>query len=439
MDYQQEYKKKLVSADEAVKVVKSGDWIDYPLGIGGTNELAAALARRKEELCGVKLRPVLPVWPNYCMEVDPDENHFSWNSRYFSSKERHYHQQGLLYYLPMQFNELPSVVTCLAPDVFMATVTPMDQHGWFNWGASASVSRVSARNARKVLVEVNTNMPRVLGGNSEAVHISEIDYIYESTNPPLPSLNPVTPTETEKCTAVHVIEHMRDGSCIQLGQGGIPGAVGAMVAASDLQDLGVHTEIYVEAFLEMTEAGKITGRRKTIDPLKQVFSLAWGSKRLYDFLDNNPGLASYPFDYVNHPGRIARNDNVVSVNTAIEVDLLGQICSEPVGTGPISGTVAQLAFMEGAYRSPGGQSFVCLTSTSKQPDGSLQSNIKPVLTRGAIIACSRSASPVIVTEYGTADMRRRTTRERAEALINIAHPSFQDKLISAAKQMKIWR
>jgi acyl-CoA hydrolase len=387
LDYQQEYEKKLISADEAVKIVKSGDWIGYPLGICGANELAAALARREKAV---------------------------------------------------QFNELPAVVTPLAPDVFMATVAPMDQHGWFNWGASAVLSRASARNARKVLVEVNTNMPRVLGGNSEAIHISEIDFIYESTNPPLPVLNPIAPSETEKRIAGYVIERFRNGCCIQLGQGGIPGAVGAAVAASDLRDLGVHTELYVEAFLEMTEAGKITGRRKTIDPLKQVFSFAWGSKRLYDFLDNNPGLASYPLDYVNHPGRIGRNDNVVSVHAAIAVDLLGQICSESVGTGPISGTGAQLAFMEGAYRSPGGQSFVCLTSTSKQPDGSLQSNIKPVLTRGAIITCPRSASPVVVTEYGTADMKGRTAPERTEALINIAHPSFRDKLISAAKHMKIW-
>lgn len=439
MNYQEEYKRKLVTADEAVKVVKSGDWIDYPLGICGANELEAALARRKEELFDVKFRSILSVWPNYCIEADPTGIHFCWNSWHFSGKERNYYQQGLVYYIPMKFNELPAMVTNLTTDVFMATVAPMDRHGWFNFGASATGSRASIRNAGNVLVEVNTNMPRVLGGNSEAIHISEIDYIYESSNPPLPAIAPVPATAAEKSIAGFVLEHMRDGSCIQLGIGGIPGAVGSMVAASDLKDLGVHTEMYVDAFLEMTEARKITGRRKNIDPLKQVFSFAFGSKLLYEFLDDNPGLASYPIDYVNNPWRIARNDNVVSVNAAIEVDLFGQICSESVGTRHISGTGGQLDFVEGAYRSKGGQSFVCLSSTFKGADGKVQSNIKPVLTTGAIITCPRTASHIIVTEYGTADIKGRTTWERAEALINIAHPGFRDELVKAAQQMKIWR
>lgn len=439
MNYQDEYKKKLVSADEAVKIIKSGDWIDYPLGICGANELEAALARRKNELFDVKFRVILSVWPNYCIEADPSGLHFCWNSWHFSAKERNYHQQGLAYYIPMKFNELPSMVTNLTTDVFMATVAPMDKHGWFNFGASTTGSRASIQNARHILVEVNTNMPRVLGGNSEAIHISEVNYVCESTNPPLPSISPVSATEAEKCIAGFIMERMRDGCCIQLGIGAIPGTVGSMVAVSDLQDLGVHTEMYVDAFVEMTEAGKISGSRKAIDPYKQVFSFAFGSQRLYDFLDDNPGLATYPIDYVNNPWRIARNDNVVSVNAAIEVDLFGQICSESVGTRHISGTGGQLDFVEGAYRSKGGQSFICLSSTFKKPDGSFESTIKPVLTTGAIITCPRTASHIIVTEYGMADMKGRTTWERAEALVNIAHPAFRDVLVEAAKQMKIWR
>ncbi|HEX3012241.1 MAG TPA: acetyl-CoA hydrolase/transferase C-terminal domain-containing protein [Syntrophomonadaceae bacterium] len=439
MNYAEEYKKKLVSAEEAVKVVKSGDWIDYPLGVCGANELEAALARRKDELFDVKFRVILSVWPNYCIEADPTGTHFCWNSWHFSGKERSYSKQGLVYYIPMKFNELPSMVTNLKTDVFMATVAPMDKHGWFNFGASTTGSRASIGNARHVLVETNTNMPRVLGGNSEAIHISEVDYIYESTNPPLPSVDPVSASDEEKSIAGFIMERMRDGSCVQLGIGAMPGAVGSLVAASDVKDLGVHSEMYVDAFLEMTEAGKITGSRKNIDRFKQVFSFAFGSRHLYDFLDDNPGLASYPIDYVNNPWRIARNDNVVSVNAAIEVDLFGQVCSESVGTRHISGTGGQLDFVEGAYRSRGGQSFICLSSTFERPDGVIESTIKPVLTTGAITTCPRTASHIIVTEYGTADMKGRTTWERAEALVNIAHPSFRDDLIKAANQMKIWR
>lgn len=401
--------------------------------------MEAALALRKDELFDVKFRSILSVWPNYCIEADPSGTHFCWNSWHFSGKERSYYQKGLVYYIPMKFNELPRMVTNLTTDVFMATVAPMDKHGWFNFGASATGSRASIRNARNVIVEVNTNMPRVLGGNSEALHISEIDYIYESTNPPLPSIDPISPSETEKCIAAFILERMRDGSCLQLGIGGIPGAVGSLVADSDLRDLGVHTEMYVDAFLEMTEAGKITGKRKTIDPFKQVFSFAFGIQRLYRFLDDNPGLASYSIDYVNNPWNIALNENVVSINAALEVDLFGQICSESIGTRHISGTGGQLDFVEGAYRSKGGQSFICLSSTYKAADGSIQSNIKPVLTTGAIITCPRTASHIIVTEYGTADMKGRTTWERAEALINIAHPRFRDELVDAARRMKIWR
>jgi butyryl-CoA:acetate CoA-transferase len=439
VNYLDEYKRKLVSAAEAVKVVQSGDWIDYPLGICGANELEAALARRKEELWDVKFRAILSVWPNYCIQADPTGLHFCWNSWHFSGRERYYAQQGLVYYIPMKFNELPAMIFNLKTDVFMATVAPMDKHGWFNFGAATAGSRASIRNARHVLVEVNTNMPRVLGGNSEAVHISEVDYIYESSNPPLPSLNPTSASEPEKNIARFIMERMRDGSCLQLGIGAMPGAVGSLVASSGLQDLGVHSEMYVDAFLEMTEAGKITGRRKIIDRHKQVFSFAFGSRRLYDFLDDNPGLASCPIDYVNNPWIIAQNDNVVSVNAAIEVDLFGQVCSESAGTRHISGTGGQLDFVEGAYRSKGGQSFICLASTFTRPDGTVDSTIKPVLTIGAIITCPRTASHMIVTEYGIADMKGRTTWERAEALVNIAHPAFRDSLVEAARQLKIWR
>ncbi|MDD3853895.1 MAG: acetyl-CoA hydrolase/transferase C-terminal domain-containing protein, partial [Syntrophomonadaceae bacterium] len=246
------------------------------------------------------------------------------------------------------------------------------------------------------------------------------------------------PSDVEVKIAEHIIERLYDGNCIQLGIGGTPNAVGKMVAASDLTDLGVHTEMYVDAYLEMFKAGKITGAHKNIDRYKQVYSFAMGSQELYDYLDDNPGLASYSVDYTNSPIVIAQIDNFVSINACIEIDLFGQVCAESVGTRHISGTGGQLDFVEGAYKSKGGQSFICLPSTI-EIKGQVTSRIKPILSPGAIVTDPRTATHMIVTEYGIANMKGRSTWERAEALINIAHPKFRDRLVRDAEKMNIWR
>ena len=255
---------------------------------------------------------------------------------------------------------------------------------------------------------------------------------------PLPTIPDVAPSETEQKIAEHIIERLYDGNCIQLGIGGIPNAMGAMIAASDLKDLGVHTEMYVDAYVKMTKAGKITGARKNIDKYKQVFSFAMGSRELYDFIDDNPGVIAYSVDYTNSPVVVAGIDDFVSINACIEVDLFGQVCSESVGPRHISGTGGQLDFVEGAYKSKNGQSFICMTSTFEGKNG-LVSRIKPILTPGAIVTSPRTASHMIATEFGIADMKGKSTWERAEALINIAHPKFKDELIKEAGDMKIWR
>ncbi len=210
------------------------------------------------------------------------------------------------------------------------------------------------------------------------------------------------------------------------------------MAASDLKDLGVHTEMYVDAYLEMFKAGKITGARKNIDRYKQVYSFAMGSQELYDFLDDNPGLASYSVDYTNNPVVIAQIDNFVSINACIEIDLFGQVCAETVGTRHISGTGGQLDFVEGAYKSKGGQSFICLPSTIELK-GQVTSRIKPILSPGAIVTDPRTATHMIVTEYGLVNLKGKSTWERAEALVSIAHPDFRDELIAEAGKMNIWR
>ncbi len=440
MSWMEEYKKKLVSADEAVKVIKSGDWVEHAFGVAGANELDAALARRVDELWDVKIRCDIGAWPHYTNEADPTGEHFYWNSWHCGGLDRKYYNQGLLSYVPMKFHECPMMTRkdAVPPNVFMATVSPMDKHGYFSFGAGCPSAWAAIERAQYVMVEVNTNMPRVLGGNQESIHISQIDYVVESSNMPLPTIPDVPPNETEQKIAEHIIERLYNGNCIQLGIGGIPNAMGAMIAESDLKDLGVHTEMYVDAYVKMTKAGKVTGARKNIDKYKQVFSFAMGTKELYDFIDDNPGVIAYSVDYTNSPVVVAGIDDFISINACIEVDLFGQVCSESVGPRHISGTGGQLDFVEGAYKSKNGQSFICMTSTFDGKNG-LVSRIKPILTPGAIVTSPRTATHMVVTEFGIADMKGKSTWERAEALIDIAHPKFRDELIKEAGEMKIWR
>lgn len=440
MSWMEEYKKKLVTADEAVKVIKSGDWVEHAFGVAGANELDAALARRVDELTDVKIRCDIGAWPHYTNEADPTGEHFYWNSWHCGGLDRKYYNQGLLSYVPMKFHECPMMTRkdAVPPYVFMATVSPMDKHGYFSFGAGCPSAWAAIEQAEYVLLEVNTNMPRVLGGNQEAIHISQTDYVVESSNMPLPTIPDVAPDETEQKIAQHIIERLYDGCCIQLGIGGIPNAMGAMIAESDLKDLGVHTEMYVDAYVKMTKAGKVTGACKNIDKYKQVFSFAMGSKELYDFIDDNPGTIAYSVDYTNSPVVVASIDDFVSINACIEVDIFGQVASESVGPRHISGTGGQLDFVEGAYKSKNGQSFICMTSTFESKNG-VVSRVKPILTPGAIVTSPRTATHMIVTEYGIANMKGKSTWERAEALINIAHPKFRDELIKEAGEMKIWR
>jgi butyryl-CoA:acetate CoA-transferase len=441
MDFLKEYQKKLTTADEAVKVVRSGDWIEHAFGVNGANELDQALAKRKDELWDVKIRADIGAWPHYTLEADQTEEHFIWMSWHVAGQDKKYINGKGLYYVPMKFHECPVMTRndAVPNNVFMATVSPMDKHGYFSFGAGCPSAMAAVENAEYVMLEVNTNMPRVLGGNQESVHISQVTHVVEGSNPPLPTLPAANPNEVEKKIASNIIERLYDGCCLQLGIGGIPNAIGTMVAESDLKDLGVHTEMYVDAYLEMTKAGRISGAKKNIDKYKQVFSFAMGSRELYDFIDDNPGVIAYSVDYTNSPIVVASIDNFVSINACIEVDLFGQVCAESVGTKHISGTGGQLDFVEGAYKSKGGQSFIAMTSTFTSKDGKMASRIKPILTPGSIVTDPRTATHMVATEYGIANMKGKSTWERAEALIAIAHPDFRDELVKSAEEMTIWR
>ncbi|MEQ8236019.1 MAG: acetyl-CoA hydrolase/transferase C-terminal domain-containing protein [Syntrophomonadaceae bacterium] len=440
LDYAEQYKSKLVTAEEAAKVVKSGDFIEYGFGVNSSFDFDQALAKRIDELWDVNLKCDIGAYQHFTAEADPSGEHFTWNSWHVAAHDKKFIMKNL-FYLPMKFHELPPMTKfdCTPDDIAVVMCTPMDKHGYFNFGASSTNVIAMRETAKIFIVEVNKNMPRCLGGNQECIHISMVDMIIEGAQNPLLVLPAAPPSEVDTKIANNVIGKLRDGCCIQLGIGGVPNAVGTMVAQSDLKDLGVHTEMYVDAYYEMVKAGKITGKFKNLDRYKQVYSFVMGSPELYAYVDDNPGLASYPVSYTNHPFVISQIDDFVSINACVEVDLYGQVCSESVGTRHLSGTGGQLDFVEGAYKSKGGQSFVCMPSTVKKKDGSLASKVQPILTPGAIVTDPRTATHMIVTEYGIAYMKGRSTWQRAEALIEIAHPDFRDDLIKAAQEQKIWR
>ena len=286
---------------------------------------------------------------------------------------------------------------------------------------------------------MNKNQPRVLGGYEEAIHISEVDYIVEGENPPLTQIPAPPITDIDKKVAQYIVEEMCDGCCVQLGIGGMPNAVGMMIAESDLKDLGCHTEMLVDAYVHMANAGKLTGVKKQLDPGKIVFTFALGTNILYEFIDDNPKCATYPVNYTNMPENAARNENLITINNAIEVDIYGQICSESSGFRQITGTGGQFDFLLAGYKSRGGKSIICLPSSYKDKEGKTKSRIVPYLPREESSLAPRTMAHIIVTEYGKVSLKGQNVWQRAEKLISIAHPETRDELIKAAEAQGIWR
>ncbi|MCR1899654.1 butyryl-CoA:acetate CoA-transferase [Irregularibacter muris] len=441
MDFQREYQDKLVTAKEAVRIIQSGDWVDYGWTTGTPVALDKALADRSEELTDVKLRGGILLRVPEVFKVKDVAQHFTWNSWHMSGIERKAIDQGFAYYSPIRYSELPRYYreSSCPNNVAMFQVAPMDKHGYFNFGPNASHMMAVCETSKKIIVEVNKNMPRCLGGFENSIHISKVEYIVEGDHPSIGELGGAKATEIDKQVAQLIVEDIPNGACLQLGIGGMPNAVGSLIAQSDLKDLGVHTEMYVDAFVDIAKEGKINGSQKSIDRFRQTYAFGAGTKKLYDYIDNNPEAMSAPVDYTNDVRVISSIDQFISINNAVEVDLFGQVNSESVGIKHISGAGGQLDFVLGAYLSKGGKSFICCSSSFTTKDGTVKSRLVPTLAPGSIITDTRANIHYLVTEYGKVNLKGLSTWQKCEAIISIAHPDFREELIKEAEKMKIWR
>jgi len=439
MDYISEYKSKLRTPEEAVQVVKNGDWVDYTSNLGYPPLLDAALAKRRDELKSVRVQGNLMFGPLSVVECDPEGEHFQYNTWHCSGYERRLCDKGRGFFTPMLFRNLIWYYeNFLHVNVAMVSASPMDRHGYFSFGGACGLAKGICDNADIVILEINEHTPRILGGYDEAIHISEVDFIVEGEHPPLIEMPNPAPTEADAKIAEFVMPHIVDGATIQLGIGGMPNALGELIAKSELKDLGMHTELCSDGYLAMYKQGKLTNNKKTLNKGKGVLGLAIGSHELYDWISDNPGIAGFPLSYVNCPEVIARHDNMISINACVSADLYGQVCSESSGTRQISGTGGQLDFLTGASMAKGGKAFLCMTSTFTDRSGRLHSRIVPSFTQGDIITSPRSQAYYMATEYGIVNLAGRSTWERAEGLISLAHPDFREELIKKAEEQHIW-
>ncbi len=440
-DLKNQYKRKLISADAAAGLVKSGMRVHFGVGLGAINDIDIAIAKRANELRNIEVLSNISIrekpFETYTATSTVDQVRFS--STHFNSHDRVMRKEGRCWYIPMLFSELPSywINNDNGIDIAYFQVAPMDSHGNFNLGPQVADMWGVIKSAKTIVVEVNENMPIALG-NQTQLNLYAIDYVVEGTNKPPHEITSKDPTEVETKIARNIVEKINSHSTLQLGIGGLPNCVGTMLAESDVKNINAHTEMLVDAYVKLFDAGKLTGN-KPINKGSAVYSFAGGTKKLYDFLDNNPICCCAPVDYVNKISTISTIDNFVSINSCIQVDLYGQVCSETVGHKHISGTGGQLDFVLGAYQSRNGKSFLCTPSTRKKPDGTIESLISPMLTVGSIVTAPRTATNYIVTEFGAANLKGKSTWQRAELLINIAHPDFREELIEGAEKMGIWK
>ena len=427
-----DYKKKLVTEEEAVSVIKSGNRVYISGNAATPYVLMNALASRKDELEDVELTHVLLLGEDPFSKSEM-EGHFRHNSLFVGPADRKAINEGRADYIPIFLHQIPDLIYSgqMPLDVAILHLSPPDEHGFMSLGVEVLASKAAAEKAKIVIAQVNEEMPRVLGDSF--IHVSRVHKVVEVSEE-LPQLEKKPFSEVERKIGHFIAELIEDGSTLQLGIGGIPDAV--LSALKDRRDLGIHTEMVSDGVMEAIEFGIITGARKTFHPNKVILTFLLGSKRLYDFADNNPVFEAHPTDYTNHPFNVSRNDNMVAINSAIEVDITGQVCSDSVGTYIYSGFGGQVDFIRGAAHSKGGKPIIALPSTAKNDE---ISRITPFLKKGAGVVTTRADVKYVVTEYGVAYLHGKNLQERTVALINIAHPKFRPGLIKEAKSRFLLR
>jgi acetyl-CoA hydrolase len=423
-----QYHRKLCSADAAVQTIKSRDRLFMTGNCSVPKELLAALVRRAPDLEDVEICQVLTIGPaDY---VAPEmQGHIRVNSLFISHNVRKAVNEGRADFTPIFLSQIPKALrdpSLLKPNVAMIHCSPPDEHGFCTFGVEVGLTKPAAESADIVIAEVNDQMPRALGDSF--IHVSRLTHVVPVSYP-IVEVPQGQPGELQKRIASHIAGLIPDGATMQMGIGEIPDAV--LFYLKDKRDLGVHTELFSDGVIELIETGVLTNAAKTIHRGKIIAGFALGSQKLYSYMDNNPLFEFHPQDYVNDPFVIAQNSKQVSINSALEIDLTGQVCADSIGPLFYSGVGGQLDFVYGALRSPGGVPIIALPATAK--DGTI-SRIVPMLKQGAGVVTSRNHVRFIVTEHGVADLYCKTIRQRVQSLIAIAAPQFRDELTRFAKE-----
>lgn len=417
-----------ITPSAAAALVESNMWLDYGVSLCQPDLFDQALAARQEELTNVKIRSCLSMKPRAVLESDPEGKHFTWFSWHFSGYDRRKHDAGVSHYMPLNLGEVPGYYRRFIDpvDIVILKTCPPDENGFCNFGVTNIWHRALVERAKTVILEITDGFPYVFG-EQNGVYLSEVDYLIEGDNQAPAILPNPPPTEVDRAVARQITGVIQDGSCLQVGIGGMPNAVCSLLLESGIRDLGVHTEMLTDGIYVLYKAGMVSGKKKSFDPGKIVFTFALGSSELYAATHRNPDFESHPVDYTNAPEAIMWNKQVVSINNTTQVDLQGQIASESDGFRHLSGTGGQLQFVRGAYASEGGQSFICLASTYEKR-GQRRSRIVLEFPPGTIVTAPRTDVMYIVTEYGMVNLKGKSVAERALALISIAHPDFREDL-----------
>ncbi|MCB2296069.1 4-hydroxybutyrate CoA-transferase [Clostridium algoriphilum] len=421
MNLEEIYKSKIVTAKQAAEKVKSGNRVVIGHAVGEPTAVIDAMVANCEAYENVEILHMVAM--NKAEYAKPGmEKHFTHNSLFVGGNTREAVSSGRANFTPCYFSEVPSLFKGKLPvDVALIQVTQPDEHGYCSYGVSNDYTKPSADCAKLIIAEVNNQMPRTMGDSF--IHVSEIDYIVEY-NHPIVELNPPKIGDVEKAIGEHCASLVEDGSTLQLGIGAIPDAV--LLFLKDKKNLGIHSEMISDGVVELVEAGVITGKAKTLHTGKIVVTFLMGTKRLYDFADNNPMVEMYPVDYVNDPTVIMKNSKMISINSCVQVDFMGQIASESVGLKQISGVGGQVDFIRGSNMCKDGKSIIAMASTAAH--GTI-SKILPLLDGGSAVTTGRNDVNYVVTEYGVAQLKGENLKDRARALINIAHPDFRPSLI----------